>query len=144
MIPFRIMSPPILDTPLSTISIPPTYLTIPILLLSFGAMIGGLVYCWVHKIGWEWVPVVADNLSDQSLTEALIVGGIFGFGGLSLVAAYIVLTAEKKSGLLYRYAYLYGMTFPGWAILSYEIFKMKLSSWNLKFLVSEQKIPFRE
>jgi hypothetical protein len=155
MLPFRIISPPILDTPLSTISIPSTFLTVPILLLSFGATIGGFVYCWVKKSSWERIIynekgqstsflLVPHHLHDQSLTEAFIVGGIFGLGGLSLVAAYVVLKAEKKTGLFYGFTYLYGMTFPVWAILSYEIFKMKFSNWDLEFFPRKGMIPQAE
>jgi hypothetical protein len=145
MLPFRVMTPPILDTPLSTVPIPPTLLTIPIVLISFGAMVGGSVYCWVNHVEWYFTSqthegktvkswMASGGHSIQSVAEAWIVGGVFGLGGLSLIAAYYALVAQKKTGVVYAYVYRYAMTFPVWAILAYEVYKLKLPGWKLELL----------
>jgi hypothetical protein len=56
-------------------------------------------------------------------------------GGLSLIAGYYALLAEKKTGLVYAYIYRYAMTFPVWILLLYEVFKLKSSRWDLRFFL---------
>jgi uncharacterized membrane protein len=47
LLPFRLLLPPILETPMSTIRFPSTVLIVPFLVGSFGAIVVGAVYCWV-------------------------------------------------------------------------------------------------
>jgi hypothetical protein len=137
MLPFRVLNPPVVETPFSTVGIPPTYLTVPVLLLSIGTMIGGFVYCRVNDVGWDcYLPghLICPGQGTQGLKEAVIVGAIVALGGLSLVAAYHAVTAEKRAGLVHAYVYRYAMTFPVWALLSYEVVKTKLPQWDLEFV----------
>jgi hypothetical protein len=144
MLPFRFLLPPILETPLSAIGLPSTKFTVLLLILSFGTIVGGAVYCYVTRPGWMWTAVDARNrtqvlwlsagISDQVGAEACVVGAIFALGGLSMIAAFYVLAAGSRRGLVHAYIYRFAFTFPVWAVMSFFVFKMKVTSWGLSFV----------
>jgi hypothetical protein len=145
LLPFRILLPSILETPMSTIRLPSTLLTMLLVIVSFSAIVGGAVYCYVRHPPWtesvvdrtgakQNVWICQNRLGELVQIEAVIVGIVFGLAGLSLIAAFSALTARNRTGFIYAYVYRFGFTFPVWAIITFIIFKMKLRSWDLYFM----------
>lgn len=146
MLPFRAFKPPILNTPFSTIPLPPTKVTIPLILASFGIILSGIVFCYVKKAKhWAqaWGPngkivktwLEKNTLSNQCWIEGFVVAVISVMGGISALAAYYVMSTPKKErkGVLFGYIEAFSYTIPVWALLLYEVCAAKIPSYTVDF-----------
>jgi hypothetical protein len=145
MLPFRLLLPPILETPFSALQFPSTKLTVPLVILSFGAISGGSVFCFVMDPSWMQGRVgrggklivfwLARRLDHQLGFETLLIGWVFALGGLSMIAAFWTLATGERPGLCHAYVYRFAFTFPVWVVLSLMAFKMKMMKiWGLNFM----------
>jgi hypothetical protein len=157
LLPFRVLVPPLLETPLSTIPLPSTRWSVPLLLASFFAIVGGFVYCVVdERFMWNtsvdrngvtsrtWI--IRDSLSDQTYLEGIVIAGIFAFGGLSMIAVFSALSASKRAraGLMYPYVYRFAFTFPIWLVLAFEVVRLKLPFYTFSFRANQDPMDFTE
>jgi hypothetical protein len=76
-----------------------------------------------------------NHIAEQVQVETVVVGTVLGLSGLSLIAAFYALAAKKRAGFVYAYIYRFGFTFPVWAIVSFIIFKMKVPTYGLYFMM---------
>lgn len=142
LLPFkRWFRPPILETPLSTIEIPKTYITVPLCLFSFFVIASGTVYCFVNKMPMTGyirddrgriIPTWIDRhgISNQYLAEGLIAALAYSIGACSLIAAYQVLgkSDEEMTGVEVALK-MFGMSAPVWAMCAFWIFHEKIPSY---------------
>jgi hypothetical protein len=158
LVPFRYLGrPPVLETPMSTIPLPSSRFTTPLVIASFFACVGGFVYCYVdHSPMWDmrgqsrgqtarsWV--ARGDLSHQVIMEGIVISTILSMGGLSLVAIFTAMTRKKKdrTGLIYSLIYRFGFTLPIWAFLAFEVFRAKIPSYRFLFLPSRNDAYFSD
>lgn len=146
MLPFNLFKPPVLNTPFTTIPLPSTKLTVPIVLTSFGVILSGIVFCYVNKArywGQTWSPdgkvvkswLERNSLSNQCWMEGFVVAVVSVMGGISAIAAYYAMSTPKKQrkGVLYGYIEAFGHTIPIWALLLFEVCSAKIPSYTLDF-----------
>ncbi|OHT15147.1 hypothetical protein TRFO_42679 [Tritrichomonas foetus] len=135
MLPFKILNPPILETPLSTFPLPKPIFTMTLVFLSFFGIIGGFVYCYINhspfmatsydEKGRTHVKFYEDGFSSQTITEGILVSCIYCMGGFSAICAFLALTHENKKALSYKMLYRFGCTLPIWMVAAFEVFHMK-------------------
>lgn len=143
MLPFRILRPPLLDTPFATSKLASPILTVPIAFLSFGVIVGGAVACYVghspfYSRRWDrqnheiqrWI--YEDSLSSQCIAEGIVVSTIFVLGGLSGIAAFSSMTNDRE-GIIPAYIERFACTLPVWVILALEVFTVKVGGYSLAF-----------
>ena len=146
LLPFRVLRPPVLETPFTTIPLPPLKVTGPILFLSCLVITSGAVFCFVtnaplfahtwDRFGQPSMTWVARNdPSHQCILEGAVFAVTVVLGGLSGVAAFATVTAKRKwkRTLAYAYALRLAYTFPVWALLMFEVFTAKIPSYTLSF-----------
>ncbi|OHS96670.1 hypothetical protein TRFO_09826 [Tritrichomonas foetus] len=137
MLPFKILYPPVLETPISTLKLPKPIFTMTLVFISFFVVIGGFVFCYIHNSsfmatsydenGKAEVKWYHDDLDNQSITEGIIVSFIYCFSGFSAICAFLALTHENKKSLSYKMLYRIGCTLPIWMIAAFEMFHVKAS-----------------
>ena len=148
LLPFRVLRPPILETPFRTISLPTTKVTVPLLLLSILVITSGAVFCTVTNapffaIQWDAYGraditlVMQNQLSRQCIAEGILFGITVVLGGLSAIAAFVAITSKGKWRRTIAFAYVVRLayTVPVWALLMFEIIVVKLPWYTVSFTV---------
>jgi len=143
MLPFRVMRPPVLETPITTIRMPSTNVTVPLLILSFFVIIGGVVFCAVTRapimslhrndqgrVVASWMS--KNDVSHQCVAEGIVFAAVVTLGALSAIAAAVVMR-EQRTGLAFAYLERFAFTLPIWVLLCFEVFVMKMPSYTLDF-----------
>lgn len=133
---------PILVTPVSTIKLPPTGVTVTLVFLSFFVIVGGFIYCFVNGIpmvGYRrdqhgnpvpsWID--PNGLSSQFLAEGMVASMIFSLGALSIMCAFYVMNKSKKEkeGEFDKYLRGFGYTAPLWTFLAFQLFHIKIPNY---------------
>jgi hypothetical protein len=142
----RFFCPPLLNTPFSTIKMPPLFLTTLLCVGSFFIIASGFVFCFVTKmpmVGYardEQGNIVAswispNGLSHQYLAEGIIASMTFTLGAGALLASFYEMTKDESKkddwdNLLTYYAY----SAPFWPLLAMAVFRMKIPSYIPTFV----------
>lgn len=135
MFPFKFLAPPVLNTPISTITLPHISITTFLVFVSYYLSVGGFVYCYVNKTnffgesrdrnGQYHQTYFQDGISSQNIFEAVVVGAVYSSVSCIAICAYYALTSKSRKSFTYKMLYRIGCTFPIWLILSYELFALK-------------------
>lgn len=137
---------PTIETPFSTIKLPPLGVIITIIFASFAVITSGFVFCVVRgmpMMGYtrgrdgkpkaSWIDL--HGLSNQFLAEGIVAAMMFSLAAASLISAVYILSKPESEELsdiqeaLKKFAY----TSPLWCMLSYQIFSMKFGSFSVRF-----------
>ena len=141
LLPFtRWVRAPVIETPISTIQMPSTYISVPICVLSFFVITSGTIYCFVNnmpmsgyyrddrgRIRSTWM---SEGLSNQYLAEGLVAALTLSAGACALIAAYQVMGKEDEelTGVEMSIKW-FGVSAPLWAFFTFHVFRMKIPSY---------------
>ena len=130
---------PELETPLSTIKMPSTWVSMPLMLLSFFVISSGIVFCYVNGMPltgyyrgpdgnpvWTWID--ENGLSSQYIGEGLLASMIYTGGACAFIAAFKVLEKRKSGGAAWVWKVL-AYSIPVWILASFQMFHRKIPSY---------------
>ena len=140
--PFRkYFHPPAINTPISTMEIPPIPLCMTIIAFSFIIITGGFIYCWVHgvpmfggrrtydgRIVASWYD--ASGLGSQFLAEGVISSCVYTIGALSIFCAVFELGGGVKNPFLNLLLRVFSFSAPVWVLLAFLLFRVKIPSYS--------------
>jgi membrane-associated protease RseP (regulator of RpoE activity) len=143
----RFFRAPVLETPFSTIKIPPVQFLMFATFLSFVVITSGTVFCLVRGIGMtgyargsdgkvfmSWIDM--SGVTSQFGTEGLVAAMLFSASAASFISAIKVLRKPEREeltdwdGIQRKFAF----SCPVWCYLSYLVFTAKVGSFRPKFL----------
>lgn len=143
MLPFKILYPPLLNTPISTIELPRVIFTMPLVFISFFISFGGFVFCYVNHASFydqspdrqgrthtQWY---RRELMDEVVFEAIIVGAIFSSISSIAICAYYALSNKNTKSFSYKMLYRFGCTLPIWILLGFQMFHLKIPQYFPRF-----------
>jgi hypothetical protein len=147
LVPFRkwFRAPQQVDTPFSTIKVPPIQLLVVLIFASFCVITSGFVFCVVRgmpMMGYtrnrEGKPVASwmssDGISSQFLAEGIIAAMMFACAAAAFIAGYVVLRKPQKEWTeADQYLRYFSFSAPFWCLLSYRIFSEKVGHFSVKF-----------
>ena len=145
--PFSVLQPPQINTPFSTIKLPPFYVTMSLVFASYLIISGGAIFSHVKQVPFiaatrnsqgQTVPQIIGNSRTQTWLESIIVGTVFTLAASSLIAAYMSFDSnnnekskdnnKKKKGVdpdSITSTEMFGYTFPLWIFVLFYLFKAK-------------------
>jgi hypothetical protein len=147
--PFRLFfRAPVLQTPFSTLKIPPISFLMSITFISFCVITSGTIFCFVRGIGMigytrnrenqvvtTWID--SQGVSSQFGIEGWVAALMFSLSAVSFIAAIVVLRKPKDEELtdLEESMRRFAFSCPFWCVMSYLIFSAKVGSFRPKFHV---------
>lgn len=146
--PFNHLRCPDLDTPLSTIPMPPVFVCMALICISFFVIIGGFIYCIIRNVDFmsakrlangQIVPVIIAGGYTQTGAECFIVGGLFTVGGIALTAGFMFLynrnrtKQNKNEEEQLDLRSVLALTSLLWVFIVYLIFTSKMNMNVLRF-----------
>ncbi|EAX87964.1 hypothetical protein TVAG_111990 [Trichomonas vaginalis G3] len=145
--PIKHFNVPDVKTPLSTIPIPPLFVCMAIVCVSFFVIIGGFIYCIIRDVEFisaargpdgKVVPVVIAGGYTQTGIESFIVGAIFTIGGIALTSGFRFLHDRNQSKKVKKqddldFNGIFGLTALMFIFLMYLIFVSKMGTNVLRF-----------
>ena len=145
LVPFRRwFRAPVIETPFSTIRVPPVPVMMAIIFVSFGVITSGFVFCLVRHSSMtgyvrgrdgkpfiSWIDV--GSISNQFLAEGMVAAMIFSLAAASLIGAFYILDKPNGEELsdLEKFIKKFSYTAPLWCFFSYEIFRVKFRAFNI-------------
>jgi hypothetical protein len=136
--------PPVLNTPMSTIPIPPPLPLMILVCASFCVISGGCVYCIVRDIpmtGYtrtrdgknavSWIDM--HGISSQFMSEGIVIGMLFCSAGVAFMCALCALKKDVAETPLDEFVKGFGYTAPLWCFLAYYVFNLKVPSFRPSF-----------
>ena len=142
----RWFKPPVLETPLSTIPVPPISVLMVLIFASFSVITSGFIFCLVrgmpmtgyirtkdggYRISW----IDLNSLSNQFLAEGIVAAFMFSLDAASLISVCYIMSKDEDEQLsdweaiVKKFAY----TSPIWTFLSYKIFSAKFRAFSIRF-----------
>jgi hypothetical protein len=147
LVPFRtwFRAPRQVDTPFSTIKVPPTQILVTLVFGSFCIITSGFVFCLVRGMPMmgaaldrdgrpfmTWMS--GDGVSGQFLAEGIIAAMMFACAAAAFIAAYVILRKPDNELTEFdQYLRYFSFSAPFWCLLSYRIFQAKIGHLSIKF-----------
>ena len=156
--PFEFFVPPQISTPFSTIKLPPFYVTMFLVFVSFFVISGGAIFSHVKKVPFIGVTQTQDgrpvtqiiaSARSQTWMESIIVGAVFTLASGSLITAYSIISGsgqdeeaetktkkkntKKKEEDVSSFKELFAVSFPLWILIIYFLFRAKYGFFALSF-----------
>ncbi|KAK8895094.1 hypothetical protein M9Y10_023536 [Tritrichomonas musculus] len=133
-------NPPIINTPFSTITLPPSFITISLLITSFFIICSGIIFCYVRNmpmvgairrhdgsVSVSWIDL--GSLSNQFLAEGMIASLLFTISACSIIASLYIIQCKEPLSEIQKILKVYGYSSPFWCFCSFLIFRAKIPSF---------------
>lgn len=136
--------PPVVNTPFSTIKLPPAFVTILLFFVSFFVICSGTIFCYVRgmpmvggvrtndgRVVPSWIDV--GNISNQFLAEGMVASFMFTVAALSIITGIIVIQIKGELSDFQYFLKLFAYSAPFWCFCSFSIFNAKFQSFFPSF-----------
>lgn len=132
--------PPLVSTPFSTIVLPPSIITITLLIASFFIICSGIIFCYVRNmpmvgasrrpdgsVAFSWIDL--GSISNQFLAEGIIASALFTISACSIISSLYIIQCKGKLSEFEKLLKIYGYSSPFWCFCSFLIFRAKIPSF---------------
>lgn len=133
-------NPPLVSTPFSTIILPPSTITITLLVSSFFIICSGIIFCYVRNmpmvgairrpdggVSLSWIDL--GSISNQFLAEGLIASALFTISACSIISSLYIMQVRRPLSEIEKLLKFYGYSSPFWCFCSFLIFRAKIPSF---------------